>query len=117
MANHKNSTKEDEIVLMRGDKPIDFELTNLIKVISMLDKHGKLEAFTRYAKKNNLKVLLPKDSVNYTKQFVAKDALLCTDPIGKKIIRPKTTKPATLQISERGVSGKPRDVYNDCCGF
>lgn len=118
MANHKkNSIEEEEIVLMRGNNPLEFELNNLIKIINMLDKHGKLEAFSRYAKKNDLKLLLPKETVNYTKHFVAKDEALCTDPIGKKIIRPKSTKPATLQVAQRGVSGKPRDIYNDCCGF
>lgn len=74
---------------MVSDKPLVFDLKNVIDVILMMERHERTAKFSRYVKSKDLKVELPRETVNAVKEFVAKDPELSKDRIGVKVRNPK----------------------------
>lgn len=106
-------------VPMKGKTPLPFQLSDLIDVVRMMEKHGQLEKFTRFVKRNHLTVSVPPETVNSVKEFVAKDEDLRADRVGKKVIVPKKKPREAIAGVALEATFKPakRDPYKDCCGF
>jgi hypothetical protein len=70
---------------LRGPDPVHIPAHRVADVLKMIHKHGHTAKFKRQAKAAGAVMTLHPKTVNFVKDFVAKNAMHA-DPVGKQVI-------------------------------
>jgi hypothetical protein len=92
---------------MKGKKPLKIGLHDVIKALKAIEDHGHMDKFRRAAKKNKAVMLVDPQTVNFVKDFMAKNDMH-EDPVGKIIVNARKTaaRGATAAAAVAGTAAK-----------
>lgn len=84
----KKPTKEttSRMTLMSGDEPFELKFRDLLDIVAVIIKGGQFDSLRARAISEELTVLVPVETVNSVKKFVAANEDLAADPIGVKVL-------------------------------
>lgn len=111
------ASKQDnpQPTLMKGRKPIDIGLDDLISILSMINSHRQQAKLVQLAKTDGLTVSVSPKTVNAVKAFIAAHPKMREHDIGKQVMYPAKAKgkgKAVLMASADAGGGN-----DSCCGF
>ena len=91
----RKTTKEApvEIVRLESGKSISIGLHDVIKAVKMVEKHGHLGKLVSRAKRQELVMMVPAETVNSVKEFIVKFGMH-KDRVGKHMVQGKGRPPA-----------------------
>ena len=112
----KSRAKSPNVVFMKGDF-IRLKISDLIKIVLLLDKHKKSAKLSRRAKGAEYLVRVPAKSVNLVKEIVADDADLSSTTLGRRILAPPSPKPPTRGEATLAKASPPPGAPDECSGF
>jgi len=79
---------------MKGKRPLRIALHDVVRFVKMLDQKKHTKKFQTAAKRNKAYVKVHADTVNFVKDYVAKNKLH-THPIGKHIVNARAMMAAS----------------------
>ncbi len=96
---------------MKGKKPLKIGLHDVIRALKVIEEHGQMDRFTKAAKKKKARMLVEPDTVNFVKDFMAKNDMH-EHPVGRHIVNPVVVAAAA---SGPAPGGTPKDKFE--CDF
>lgn len=104
--------KRAPFVRASGDY-IDVKFEDVIRILAMINDHGQLNELAMVAKEKQSIVRIPSQTINDVKEFIADNAELSRDPLGKKVLRPTKKK----KVNVEGMPSMAARVSRgeDCC--
>lgn len=100
---------------MRGDKPASIKFEDLINILAMVRGQRRQSQLIDAVKSANLEVIVPVDTVNAVKEFVAKHPKLSAHPIGQQVLN--APKPRAATTTAAMTKPARNDPFDNCCGF
>ena len=70
---------------MTGKKPLKIGLHDVVRALTVIEDHGHMRKFATAAKKQEVVMLVPPNTVNFVKDFLVKHDMH-DDPVGKHIV-------------------------------
>jgi hypothetical protein len=105
-------------VYLKQGASIRMGLHDVIKIVKMIDNRGGLAKFTGKLKRGSAEVVVPADTVNRVKDFVADNGMHNTS-LGKHVVGGRGTRPkgATGGVTMAGMAPSANDSDPNGCNF
>jgi hypothetical protein len=91
---------------LKPGTPYRLGLHDVVRAIKVIEKHGRLAAFVRAAKRNRASARIDAKSVNFVKDFFVEHGMH-DDPVGRHIVNARIEPGAETLVSARATAGDP----------